>query len=109
MDLTEEIREEITMGGNKIKSDNKTGGDSTETEKSEKTIRKKISEPSSDKPNPKDMKITLPLSKSDKKSFSSMSQEDDRIPRKPSKKEKNTGTFSHCTSSNSRSRLHVKR
>ena len=37
------------------------------------------------------MKITLPLSKSDEKSFSSMSQEDDRIPRKPSKK-KNTHT-----------------
>ena len=57
--------------------------DSTETEKSEKTISKKISELSSDKPNPKYTKITLPLSKSDKKNLSSMSQEDDRIPRKP--------------------------
>ena len=92
------------MGVNEKKSDNKTGDDSIETEKSEKTISKKRSEPSSDKPNPKDMKITLPLSKSDEKSFSRMSLEDDRIPRKPSKKEEKTGTFSHCTSSNSRSR-----
>ena len=42
----------------------------------------------SDKPNPKYIKITLPLSKSDEERFSSMSQEDERIPRKPSKKKK---------------------
>ena len=59
----------MTMAGNLKKSENITGDDSTETEKSEKTTSKKISEPSSDKPNPKDMKITLPLSKSDEKSF----------------------------------------
>ena len=53
-------------------------------------MRKKRSEPSSDKPNPKDIKITLPLSKSDEERFSSMSQEDERIPRKPSKKKKKT-------------------
>ena len=93
------------MSGNEKISENKTGDDSTETENSEKTIGEKRSEPSSDKPNPKDMKITLPLSKSDEKSFSSMSQEDDRIPRKPGKKEKEKNrTFSHCASSNSRSR-----
>ena len=34
MDLTEEIREEITMS--EKKSENKTGDDSTETKKSEK-------------------------------------------------------------------------
>ena len=51
-------------------------------------MRKKRSEPSSDKPNPKDIKITLPLSKSDEERFSSMSQEDKIIPRKPSKKKK---------------------
>ena len=79
--------------------------DSTETEKSEKTIRKKKSEPSSDEPNPKAMKIKLPLSKSVEKRFSSMLQEDDRITKKPRRKKgKNTGTFGHCTSSNSRSR-----
>ena len=43
-----------------------------------------------DKPNPKDIKITLPLSKSDKKRFSSISREDDRIPRKSSRKKKKT-------------------
>ena len=70
MDITKEVREEMTMSGNK-KLENKTGDDSTETDKSEKTIGKKRSEPSSDKPNPKDMKITLSLSKSDEKSFQS--------------------------------------
>ena len=39
MDLTEEKREDITMAGKK--SDNKTGSDTTETEKSKKTINKK--------------------------------------------------------------------
>ena len=38
MDLTEEIREKMTMDENIKKSENKTGDDSTETEKSEKTI-----------------------------------------------------------------------
>ena len=88
MDLIEEIREEMTRGVNK-KTENKTGDDSTETEKSEKTIRKKISEPSSDKPNPKDMKITLPLSKSDENRFSNMSrlsQEDLKTPKKKKSK-----------------------
>ena len=69
MDLTEEIREEMTMAGNKKNSENKTEDDSTETEKTEKNTSKKVSEPSSDKPNPKDMKITLPLSKVTKKAF----------------------------------------
>ena len=54
MDLPEDIREEMTMSGNK-KSENKTGDYSTEIENSEKTISKKRSEPSSDKPNPKYM------------------------------------------------------
>ena len=93
MDLTEEKTEEITMLGNKQNSNNKTGTDSTETEKSEKNISKKRSEPSSDKPNAKDMKIKLPVPKSDEESLSSMSRshEDDSIPR-----EKKTRTFSHC-------------
>ena len=41
MDLTEEIREDMTMSENK-KAENKTGDDSTETENSEKTISKNI-------------------------------------------------------------------
>ena len=84
MDLIEEIREEMTRGVNK-KTENKTGDDSTETEKSEKTISKKRSEPSSDKPNPKYMKIPLPLSKSNGNSFSNMSRlshEDEKNPMK---------------------------
>ena len=88
MDLTEDKSEEITMAGNTKKSENKTGTDSTETKKSEKTISKKISKPSSDKPNTKDMKITLPVPKSDEKSFSiiSRSHDDDSIPRKKQKR-----------------------
>ena len=70
MDLTNDKSEEIKMSGNNKKtSENKTGTDSTETEKPEKTISKKISEPSLDKPNPKDTKITLPAPKSDEKAF----------------------------------------
>ena len=59
----------MTMAGNKKRSENKTGDDSTETEKSKKTTSKKRSEPSSDKPNPKDMKITLTVPKSDENTF----------------------------------------
>ena len=69
MDLTEDKSEEITMAGNKKNSENKTGTDSTETEKPEKNKGKKISEPSPDKPNAKDMKITLPAPESDEKAF----------------------------------------
>ena len=36
MDLTEEKRDKMTMAGNKKNSENKTGDDSTETEKPEK-------------------------------------------------------------------------
>ena len=71
-------------------------GDTTDTEKSEKPKRKKISESSLDIDNPKDMKITLPSSKSDDHSLSSMSKfshEYDKIPRKKNKY--NTQTFSH--------------
>ena len=97
MDLIEERSEEITMAGNKKYSGNKTWADSTETEKIEKTISKKRSEPSLDKNNPKDIKITLTVPKSDEESFSSMSRlshKDDKIPGK--KKRENTRTFSHC-------------
>ena len=60
-----------------------------------KYISKKRSEPSSDKPNQKYMKITLTVPKSDKKILLSMSRshEDARIPRSF---KKNIRTFSHC-------------
>ena len=74
MDITEEIREEVTMKGNIKITENKTGDYSTETENSEESKSNKRSEPSLDKPNPKDIKITLPLSKSDENSFSNMSR-----------------------------------
>ena len=60
MDITEEIREEEAMRGTLKSTENKKGGDTTDTEKSEKSKSKKRSEPSLDKLNPKDMKITLP-------------------------------------------------
>ena len=62
MDITEDIREEVTMRGNIKITENKTGDDSIETENSEKSKSNKRSEPSLDKPNPKDMKITFTLS-----------------------------------------------
>ena len=53
MDITEEIREEESMSG-KIKiTENKKGGDTTDTENSEKYKSKKRSESSLDKLNPK--------------------------------------------------------
>ena len=58
---------------------------SVESENSVIPKSNKISEPSLDKPNPKDMKGTLHLSKSDDHSFSNMSrlsQEDYKIPKK---------------------------
>ena len=71
-----------------IKLDNKTGSDKTETTKSQKTISKKRSEALSDEPNPKDMKITSTVPKSDERRLLSMSRshEDDIIPRKKQKK-----------------------
>ena len=89
MDITEEIREEVTMSGNIKITENKTGDDSTETENSEKSKSNERSEPSLDKPNPKDMKITLLFAKSDENSFSNMSrlsQEDYKIPKKKKSK-----------------------
>ena len=74
MDITEEIREEESTSGNIKITENKKGGDTTDAENSEKSKSKKISEPSLDKPNPKDMKITSPLSKNDDHSFSNMSR-----------------------------------
>ena len=73
MDITEQIREEKAMSGKIKTTENKKGGDTTDTENSEKSKSKKISEPSLDKLNPKDMKITLPLSQSDDHSFSKLS------------------------------------
>ena len=49
MDSTEDKIQGKTMAENKKTSENKSGTDSTETEKSEKIISKKRSEPSSDK------------------------------------------------------------
>ena len=85
MDITEAIREEEAMSGKLKITENKKWGDTTDTEKSEKSKSKKRSESSLDKVDPKDMKITLPSSKSDDHSLSSMSKfshEYEKIPRK---------------------------
>ena len=58
MDITEEIREEEAMSGKLKITENKKGGDTTDTETREKSKSKKISESSLDKNDPKDMKIT---------------------------------------------------
>ena len=90
MDSTEDKSQDKTMDENKKTSENKSGTDSTETENPDKYKSNKISEPSLDKPNPKDTKITLPLSKRDDHSFSNMSRlshEDDKIPKKKKKRQ----------------------
>ena len=85
MDIVEEIIEEGAMS-RKIKiTENTKGGDTTDTDSPEKSRSKKIYASSLDKVDPKDMKITLPSSKSDDRSLSSMSNyshETDRIPKK---------------------------
>ena len=122
MDSTEDKIQEKTMVENKVTSENKSGSDSTVTEKTEKKRSKKRSEPSSDKSgsgtqtetertkkqdikkipvqlsssndnklreqDPKDMKIKIPETTCDDKSFSSMSASHDegRIPGKKQKK-----------------------
>ena len=84
----------------KIKiTQNTKGGDTTDTETPEQSRSKKISESSLDKDDPKDMKITLPSSKSDDHSLSSMSKfsyEIDKIPRRKINKD-NTRTFSQSS------------
>ena len=60
MNIVEEIIEEEAMSGKLKITENKKGGDTTDTEKSDKSKSKKISESLLDKNDPKDMKITLP-------------------------------------------------
>ena len=77
------------MSGNIKIIEDKIWDDSTEPENSEKTKSNKKSDPTLDEPNPKDIKITLPLSKSDENNFSNisrLSQEDYKIPKKKKSK-----------------------
>ena len=91
MNIVKDIIEENAMSG-KIKITEKTGGgDTTDTDSPEKSKGKKRSESSLDQVDPKNVKITLPLSKIDESSMSSMSKhsyETDSIPRK-----KNQGQY----------------
>ena len=91
MNIVKDIIEENALSG-KLKITEKTGGGyTTDTDSPEKSKSKKISESSLDKVDPKNMKITLPLSKIDKCSMSSVSKHShktDSIPRK-----KNQGQY----------------
>ena len=81
MDMTKEIREEETMSGN-IKTQRLKKGVIQQKQKIQINLKEKKSEPSLD--NLKDTKITLPSSKSDDRSLSSMSKfshENDKISR----------------------------
>ena len=84
MDTVKDIIEEDAMRG-KLKITDKTGGgDTTDIDSSEKSKSKKRSESSLDQVDPKNVKITLPLSKIDESSMSSMSKHShktDSIPR----------------------------
>ena len=85
MNIVKDIIEENAMSG-KLKITEKTGGgDTTDTDSQQKSKSKKRSEPSLDQVDPKNVKITLPLSKIDESSTSSMSKhshETDSIPRR---------------------------
>ena len=98
MDIDKDIIEENAISG-RLKITEKTGGgDTTDTDLPEKSKSKKRSESSLDKVYPKNMKITLPLSKIDERSISSMSKhphKTDSIPRKNIKD--NTWTFSQSS------------
>ena len=91
MDIVKEIIEEDAMSG-KLKITEKTGGgDTTDTDSPEKSKSKKDLNHRWIKLIQKNMKITLPSSKIDKHSLSSMSKhshETDSIPRK-----KNQGQY----------------
>ena len=103
MDIVEEIIEEEAMSGKLKITENTKGGDTTDTDSPEKSKSKKISESSLDKFDPKYMKITLPSSKNDDRSLSSMSKhslETDSIHRK--KNRKKPRTFTQSSLSNSR-------
>ena len=86
MDKTEEIREEEAMGGKLKITENTKGGDATDTETPEQSRSKKRSESLLGKDDPKDMKITLPSSKSDYHSLSSMSKFSHEIEKNPKRK-----------------------
>ena len=95
MDIDKDIIEENAMSG-KLKITEKIGGDdTTESDSPENSKSKKRSEPSLGQVDPKNVKITVPSSKRDKRIMSSMSKhshETDSIPRKKIKN--NTWTFS---------------
>ena len=87
------------MSGKLKITENTKGVDTTDTETQEKTKSNKRSESLLDKDDTKDMKITLPLSKSDDHSLSSMSKfshEIDKLPRRKKNKD-NTRTFSQSS------------
>ena len=91
MDIVEEIIEEEAMSGKLKITENTKGGNTTDTDSPEKSKSKKRSESSLDKVDSKNMKITLPSSKIDQLSLSSMSKHShktDSIPR-----EKNQGQY----------------
>ena len=91
MGIVKEIIEEDAMSGKLKITEITGGGDTTDTDSLEKSKSKKISESSLDKVDPKNIKITLPLSKIDEHSMSSMSKhshESDSVPR-----EKNQGQY----------------
>ena len=98
MDIVKDIIEEDAMSG-KLKITEKTkDGDTTDIDSPEKSKGKKRSESSLDKFDPKNMKITLPSSKIDERSLSSMSKHShktDSIPREKNKD--NTRTFSQSS------------
>ena len=99
MNIDKDIIKENAMS-RKLRITEKTGGgDTKDTDSAVKSKSKKRSEPSLDKLNQKDTKITLPLSQIDDHIFSNisrLSKDDFKIPKRK-KNTDNTRTFSHCS------------
>ena len=90
MDINKGITEEIEMSG-KLKMTEKIGGGSTtESDSTENSKSKKISESSLGQVHPKNVKLTVPSSKRDETSMSDLSKhshETESLPRKKNKKQ----------------------
>ena len=89
-DINEGITEEIAMSGKLKMTDKIGGGSTTESDSTDNSKSKKISESSMGKVNPKNVKITVPSSERDGSSFSSMSKHSHdtySVPRKKNQKQ----------------------
>ena len=88
MDINKGITEEIEMSGKLKMTDKIGGGNTTESDSTENSKSKKISESSMGKVDPKNVKIIVPSSKRDGTSMSDLSKNSHKTDSAPKKKSK---------------------